>query len=153
MATRVGVARQYAKVGLRPTKWRRGWDYCQAYHCMAVAIEKIGEFDSATEDWGSYLDRLQLYLVANGVADEKKQDTFLCCVGRETFWPFTSAGSTRETDGQGTNRHTDSSFNTQTACDSGSTSAQNRRKRNLLRSTRQVYKSWRLFHNIIVHPY
>ena len=33
----------------------------------------------------TYLERLQCYLVANDVADDKKWDTFLCCVGRETF--------------------------------------------------------------------
>ena len=37
------------------------------------------------EDWASYLERLQCYLLANGVEDDKKRDTFLCCVGRETF--------------------------------------------------------------------
>ena len=57
----------------------------KAYDDMAAAIGKIGEFDSSTEDWGSYLERLQCYMVANDVADDKKRDTFLCCVGRETF--------------------------------------------------------------------
>eukprot|EP00731_Ephydatia_muelleri_P018557 Em0011g597a len=52
---------------------------------MAAAVGKIGEFDSATEDWASYLERLQCYLLANGVEDDKKRDTFLSCVGRETF--------------------------------------------------------------------
>ena len=52
---------------------------------MAAAVGKIGEFDSATEDWASYLERLQCYMLANGVEDDKKRDTFLCCVGRETF--------------------------------------------------------------------
>ena len=51
----------------------------------AAAIGEIGEFDSSTEDWGSYLERLQCNMVANDAADDKKRDTFLCCVGRETF--------------------------------------------------------------------
>ncbi|KAL5502974.1 hypothetical protein EMCRGX_G009842 [Ephydatia muelleri] len=38
---------------------------------MAAAIGKIGEFDSSTEDWASYLERLQCYLLANDVADDK----------------------------------------------------------------------------------
>ena len=53
---------------------------------MAGLLRKIGEFDSATEDWTSYLERLTHYLATNGIAEEKKKDTFLCCVGiRETF--------------------------------------------------------------------
>ena len=52
---------------------------------MAGLIGKIGEFDSATEDWTSYLERLNHYFAANGIEEEKKKDTFLCCIGRETF--------------------------------------------------------------------
>ena len=40
---------------------------------MAAAVGKIDEFDLSTEDWRSYLERLQCYLVANDVAYGKKR--------------------------------------------------------------------------------
>ena len=89
---------------------------------MAAAIGKIGEFDSATEDWASYLERLQCYLLANGVADDKKRDTFLCCVGRETFGllrALVAPAKPTEKTIPGTNGSPYSSFNTQAPCDSG----------------------------------
>ena len=52
---------------------------------MAGHIGKIGEFDPGLEEWSSYLERLNHYFAANGVANDKKRDTFLCCIGRETF--------------------------------------------------------------------
>ena len=33
----------------------------KAYDDMAAAIGKIGESDSSTEDWGSFLERLQCW--------------------------------------------------------------------------------------------
>lgn len=52
---------------------------------MARLIEKIGEFDLATENWTSYLVQLTHYFATNRIEEEKKKDTFLCCSGRETF--------------------------------------------------------------------
>ena len=67
------------------SQWRRG-GIAFPVGTMAGLLRKIGEFDSATEDWTSYLERLTHYLATNGIAEEKKKDTFLCCVGiRETF--------------------------------------------------------------------
>ena len=55
---------------------------------MAAAIGKIGEFDSATEDWGSYLERLQ---VANDVVD----DVPVLC-GTRDIWPSSSVSGTQK---------------------------------------------------------
>ena len=51
---------------------------------MASYLGKIGEYDSATEEWPSYRERLEHYLKANKVADEQK-NTFLMCIGKDTF--------------------------------------------------------------------
>ena len=42
----------------------------KAYKEMAASIGKIEEFDSATEDWRSYLERLEHYLGANQIKEE-----------------------------------------------------------------------------------
>ena len=42
----------------------------KAHKEMAASIGKIEEFDSATEDWRSYLERLEHYLGANQIKEE-----------------------------------------------------------------------------------
>ena len=66
---------------------------------MASYLGKIGEYDSATEEWPSYRERLEHYLKANKVADEQK-NTFLTCNRKGYFWADTSAHRTREVGGQ-----------------------------------------------------
>ena len=51
---------------------------------MASYLGKIGEYDSATEEWPSYRERLEHFFKANKVADEQK-DAFLTCIGKDTF--------------------------------------------------------------------
>ena len=57
----------------------------KAYKEMAASIGKIEEFDSATEDWRSYLERLEHYLGANRIKEEVKTAAFLSCIGKRTF--------------------------------------------------------------------
>ena len=57
----------------------------KAYKGMAASIGKIEEFDSATEDWRSYLERLEHYLGANQIKEEVKTAAFLSCIGKRTF--------------------------------------------------------------------
>lgn len=51
---------------------------------MASYLGKIGEYDSATEEWPSYRERLEHFFKANKVADEQK-NAFLTCIGKDTF--------------------------------------------------------------------
>lgn len=52
---------------------------------MAGYLGKIGEYDSATDKWPSYGERLEYFFKANKVADEQKKNTFLTCIGKDTF--------------------------------------------------------------------
>ena len=52
---------------------------------MAGRVGKIGEFDAALEEWGNYMERVTHYFAANGIEADKQKDTFLCCIGRDTF--------------------------------------------------------------------
>ena len=47
---------------------------------------KIEEFNSAKETWDSYVERLDLYLLANDITDVgKKRAVFLTVVGPSTY--------------------------------------------------------------------
>ena len=53
---------------------------------MATHHGSVGEFDSSKEAWTSYCERLELYFVANDVADEAKQRAiFLTVCGPATY--------------------------------------------------------------------
>ena len=53
---------------------------------MAGFLGKIGEYDTSTEDWLSYVEHLVYFFLANKVEKAKqKKDAFLACVGKETF--------------------------------------------------------------------
>ena len=60
-------------------KWRRETG------SMAVSIGKIEEFDGAREDWQQYIERLEHFFVANGIAEEKKRAVFLSVIGPSTY--------------------------------------------------------------------
>lgn len=51
---------------------------------MAV-VGKIEEFDSAKEDWQSYIERVEVYFVANDVQDDKRVATLLSLMGATTY--------------------------------------------------------------------
>ena len=51
-------------------KWRRETGL------MAVSIGKIEEFDGAREDWQQYIERLEHFFVANGIAEKKSGQFF-----------------------------------------------------------------------------
>ena len=54
---------------------------------MAVfTFGAIGEFDSSLDDWNSYTERLEQYLMANEVgSQEKKRAVLLSSVGASTY--------------------------------------------------------------------
>lgn len=52
---------------------------------MAGFLGKIGEYDASTEDWLSYVKRLEHFFLANKVEAAQKKDAFLVRIGKETF--------------------------------------------------------------------
>ncbi|XP_077972731.1 uncharacterized protein LOC144427418 [Styela clava] len=52
---------------------------------MALAIGSIGEFIEDQEDWLTYVERLEQFMIANEIADGKKISAFLSVIGRKTF--------------------------------------------------------------------
>ena len=51
-----------------------------------VPVGVIGAFDSSTESWASYTERLEQFLLANGVTDGgKKRATLLAVCGPEVY--------------------------------------------------------------------
>ena len=58
--------------------WRRGV-------LIAVAFGHIREFELGTESISAYLERVQLYLVANHVANEKMVAVLLSVIGSKTY--------------------------------------------------------------------
>ena len=52
---------------------------------MAVAFGHIREFELGTESISAYLERVQLYFVANDVANEKKVAVLLSVIGSKTY--------------------------------------------------------------------
>ena len=65
--------------------WRRGWDLSTRERDMAGYIGKISEYDPSTENWATYVERLEHFFKANKVEDNLKRDAFLTCLGKETF--------------------------------------------------------------------
>ena len=52
---------------------------------MAGVIGSIGPFDESTEQWGSYTERFEYFVEANGIEDVKLVPTFLSVMGPKTF--------------------------------------------------------------------
>lgn len=52
---------------------------------MAATIGKIEEFKPDTEQFSAYLEQVELFFVANDVANEKKTAVFLSVVGGTTY--------------------------------------------------------------------
>ncbi|XP_046405562.1 uncharacterized protein LOC124170701 [Ischnura elegans] len=52
---------------------------------MSGIIGGIGEFDNCVESWDSYIERFELFVDCNNVADEKKVSTLLTVVGVKTY--------------------------------------------------------------------
>ncbi len=48
-------------------------------------IGMIATFDITVEDWGTYMERMELYCEANAVADEKKVAVLLSLMGAKTY--------------------------------------------------------------------
>ena len=53
---------------------------------MAQAhIGRTEEFDSASDDWTSYLERFEHYLKANKVSNDARRNALLACIGKQTY--------------------------------------------------------------------
>ena len=48
-------------------------------------VGTMGEFDAATESITAYLERLEMYIAANGIAAEKKVSVLLTVIGAKTY--------------------------------------------------------------------
>lgn len=48
-------------------------------------IGRVDEFKQSLEDFASYLERFEIWLLANEIKDEKKVSVFLACIGPETY--------------------------------------------------------------------
>jgi len=51
----------------------------------ATFIGNIGELREEKEEWSQYSERLDHFLLANGIEDEKKKDIFLAVIGLQTY--------------------------------------------------------------------
>ena len=51
---------------------------------MAV-VGSISEFDSGSEDWPTYIERVELYCIANDIIEEKKVSVLLSVMGPKTY--------------------------------------------------------------------
>ena len=53
---------------------------------MAAVHGSLAAFDSTTEEWTEYIERLEFYFAANGITDAAKQRAvLLSCCGPSTF--------------------------------------------------------------------
>lgn len=52
---------------------------------MSGNIGKINEFDSFSEDWATYIERVEHYCVANDIAEEKKVAVLLSVMGPKPY--------------------------------------------------------------------
>lgn len=53
---------------------------------MAGVIGSIGPFDESIEQWSSYTERFDYFVVANGISDDKIVPTFLSVMGPKTCY-------------------------------------------------------------------
>ena len=49
---------------------------------MAGHVGKVEEFDSAVDDWPSYVERLEHFFEANKIEAGQKKPAFLACIGK-----------------------------------------------------------------------
>ena len=53
---------------------------------MAATHGSIGAFDSSEEEWETYVERVEIYLVANKITDaQQKRDVLLSVCGPKTY--------------------------------------------------------------------
>lgn len=51
---------------------------------MAALFGNIGPFDEATEQWSTYMERVEYFALANKIEDDVKVPTFLSVMGGKT---------------------------------------------------------------------
>ena len=52
---------------------------------MARHVGKIDTFNESVEDWPTYVERVELYFIANDIPDEKKSPVLLSLMGSKTY--------------------------------------------------------------------
>ena len=52
---------------------------------MSPTIGKLESYDESTEDWESYVERIEEYFKANDVDDEKKVPCLIATMGSKTY--------------------------------------------------------------------
>uniref|UniRef100_A0A3Q1F3H9 Retrotransposon gag domain-containing protein n=1 Tax=Acanthochromis polyacanthus TaxID=80966 RepID=A0A3Q1F3H9_9TELE len=52
---------------------------------MAFLVGRVDEYNESKEDFDSYLERLEQWLLANDIEDEKKVCVFLSVIGADTY--------------------------------------------------------------------
>jgi len=52
---------------------------------MAALIDNIGHFDEKSEKFSDYADRLEAYVVANEIDNDKKVNVFLAVIGPDAY--------------------------------------------------------------------
>ena len=59
---------------------------CSAFLMMAASvIGTLAEFNPEEQDIASYLEKVELFFIANNIAEEKKVAVFLTVVGQKTY--------------------------------------------------------------------
>ena len=49
------------------------------------SIGKLEEFDETRDDWTAYVERVEQYVLANDVADDKRVPVLLTVIGGKTY--------------------------------------------------------------------
>ena len=52
---------------------------------MSTLLGNLESFDEKTEDWSSYIERVEQFFIANGVKEEKHVPTLLSVIGGKTY--------------------------------------------------------------------
>lgn len=72
----------HASVNSRPTSQA---EQREPTPTMAGVVGNIGPFDENVEQWSSYSERFDYFVLANGIANHKIVPTFLAVMGPKTF--------------------------------------------------------------------
>jgi len=52
---------------------------------MAAYIGSVGEFREGKEEWSQYAERLDHFILVNGIKDDQKKDVFLAVIGPQAY--------------------------------------------------------------------
>ena len=96
--------------------------HCRIHHILATRMTAIhgslAAFNSNTEEWTEYIERLEFYFAANGITDGAKQRAILLsCCGPSMFRLMRTTHSTYRLYGQGISGENESPPRTQAVSD------------------------------------